>query len=608
MKFTRIVHALHKHVPLIKFLGPRSKLSPKDHGQVTPVIHPAISQAKSTNNLKAREETKATGQAQQPEFINYSELPEKYKRKGPTPDEIAAIELGGADFIIRLPYYEMLTRAINVLKYQEERTREDIETLKRRKKEALEDPITFAEQLRDGTNERLPARQIVFACPKINWNKYRNSSPQNNGNLKLRFSPYGTKKKAKTPIRPRSKLMDIVLKGAAEIGLHPQATRVEEGSDEESELNNLPATETNFHDDLQGSQTASSNGKGAGKKMLSALLAPAEILHDGAKKVEHQFSTGAVNSDIGDLGFSNSANDDIHDKNNFESIVSSNHGISSITTPPQNVNHISETSKDGASKPHNHNVPWTDEEQKRLMELLAIYPEEEIQSHRFKKISSALGTRTPKQVASRVQKYFIKLAKHGLPVPGRIPNLQLMLLNSSANLTRTKKASRIAKTRTPKPSTGQTPRRPRVSGIAYEQAQPPPTVYMPEGDDESIVEKMLFSANYIDPSPDPKEPSNWIAEMPKQNSNVHFGFSCDSCQIDPIIGNRYQCLECEESRQVDLCEDCMDQANFENEHHKALHRFSKIASCVMTFDSEKNYINEHLGEYSYLGAASFNDI
>src|SRR5688572_3929359 len=35
---------------------------------------------------------------------------------------------------------------------------------------------------------------------------------------------------------------------------------------------------------------------------------------------------------------------------------------------------------------------------RRLVELLAIYPDEEIQSHRFKKISEALGTRTPKQV------------------------------------------------------------------------------------------------------------------------------------------------------------------------------------------------------------------
>ena len=31
------------------------------------------------------------------------------------------------------------------------------------------------------------------------------------------------------------------------------------------------------------------------------------------------------------------------------------------------------------------------------------------------------------QVASRVQKYFIKLAKSGLPIPGRLPNLNRVL-------------------------------------------------------------------------------------------------------------------------------------------------------------------------------------
>ena len=31
------------------------------------------------------------------------------------------------------------------------------------------------------------------------------------------------------------------------------------------------------------------------------------------------------------------------------------------------------------------------------------------------------GTRTPTQVQSRVQKYFIALRKEGLPIPGRLP-------------------------------------------------------------------------------------------------------------------------------------------------------------------------------------------
>lgn len=65
--------------------------------------------------------------------------------------------------------------------------------------------------------------------------------------------------------------------------------------------------------------------------------------------------------------------------------------------------------------------PWSTEEQKRLEELLLIYPPEPIELRRFKKIAAALGNRTAKQVSSRVQKYFLKLYKAGLPIPGRIP-------------------------------------------------------------------------------------------------------------------------------------------------------------------------------------------
>lgn len=40
---------------------------------------------------------------------------------------------------------------------------------------------------------------------------------------------------------------------------------------------------------------------------------------------------------------------------------------------------------------------------------------------RFAKIARALGNRTTKQVASRLQKFFKKLHSAGMPVPGRIP-------------------------------------------------------------------------------------------------------------------------------------------------------------------------------------------
>lgn len=66
---------------------------------------------------------------------------------------------------------------------------------------------------------------------------------------------------------------------------------------------------------------------------------------------------------------------------------------------------------------------WTTEEQRRLEELLMEYPPEQYEMRRFSKIAKALGNRTTKQVASRLQKYFLKLHKAGLPIPGRIPKM-----------------------------------------------------------------------------------------------------------------------------------------------------------------------------------------
>ena len=61
--------------------------------------------------------------------------------------------------------------------------------------------------------------------------------------------------------------------------------------------------------------------------------------------------------------------------------------------------------------------------QAKFEELLKIYPPEAIERKRYQKIAKAMGTRTTQQVASHSQKYFIKLANAGLPVPGRMPNM-----------------------------------------------------------------------------------------------------------------------------------------------------------------------------------------
>ncbi|PKK49986.1 hypothetical protein RhiirC2_859172 [Rhizophagus irregularis] len=48
---------------------------------------------------------------------------------------------------------------------------------------------------------------------------------------------------------------------------------------------------------------------------------------------------------------------------------------------------------------------------------------------------------------------------------------------------------------------------------------------------------------------------------------VHYGFCCDGCYMNPIIGTRYLFNECDESHEVDLCEECFVEESFENEYH-----------------------------------------
>ncbi len=39
---------------------------------------------------------------------------------------------------------------------------------------------------------------------------------------------------------------------------------------------------------------------------------------------------------------------------------------------------------------------------------------------------------------------------------------------------------------------------------------------------------------------------------------VHHGFTCDGCSIDPIVGVRWRCAQCEPDVELDLCAECME--------------------------------------------------
>jgi hypothetical protein len=82
--------------------------------------------------------------------------------------------------------------------------------------------------------------------------------------------------------------------------------------------------------------------------------------------------------------------------------------------PPEDLK-LKRKSKAPKPKPETYKQSWSDSEQNLLEQLLEEIPDGE--KFRWQKISRAMGgKRTPRQVASRVQKYFEKLKRFGIGV------------------------------------------------------------------------------------------------------------------------------------------------------------------------------------------------
>ncbi|KAF8933670.1 ZZ-type zinc finger-containing protein 3 [Dissophora ornata] len=285
------------------------------------------------------------------------------------------------------------------------------------------------------------------------------------------------------------------------------------------------------------------------------------------------------------------------------------------------------TSREGSGvrddpKPPLYNIPWSDEEQQLLEKLLEVYPDEPVAAQRFQKISAAMGTRTPKQVASRVQKYFIKLVKAGLEAPGR--------MNYSLETSKAKgkgvTSNAKGKKRKDGPAAGSdvvaqkikatAPRKKketsveagssgvgsgsgsgsvkkkqkgksllgsgfgRTSGTQYLNYSSAPTVYMSEEDDEDSVQDMLaVSGNSI-------HTNGQVGGISGRESSeigiaAHLGYACDSCGVEPILGVRYSCMDCEELGGTDLCGPCYNSGEYHNELHLLSHRFQAIDTADM---------------------------
>ncbi|KAE8290706.1 ZZ-type zinc finger-containing protein 3 [Larimichthys crocea] len=248
------------------------------------------------------------------------------------------------------------------------------------------------------------------------------------------------------------------------------------------------------------------------------------------------------------------------------------------------------------NKPDTFNQLWTVEEQKKLEQLLVKFPPEEVESRRWQKIADELGNRTAKQVASRVQKYFIKLTKAGIPVPGRTPNLCMYTKKASS-----KRQHHLNK-HLYRPSTFLT---------SYE-----PPVYMDEDDERSA-----YYSGVQDPSADdsdeetiPVELRNLpeykelleLKRLKKQTLQEiredkvgmrHVGYKCDVCGMEPIQGVRWHCQDCPQDNSVDFCSNCSD-CLFKTETHKPNHHLEPVHQSDTFLD--RDYCLPQSTGYNYL--------
>ncbi|KAL6104119.1 zzz3 [Pungitius sinensis] len=242
------------------------------------------------------------------------------------------------------------------------------------------------------------------------------------------------------------------------------------------------------------------------------------------------------------------------------------------------------------------NQLWTVEEQKKLEQLLVKFPPEEVESRRWQKIADELGNRTAKQVASRVQKYFIKLTKAGIPVPGRTPNLCMYTKKASS-----KRQHHLNK-HLYRASTFLT---------SYE-----PPVYMDEDDERSA-----YYSSMQDPSADDSDEEaipmglrnlpeykellelkrlkkQTLQEIHEDKPGMrHVGYKCDICGMEPIQGVRWHCQDCPQDNSVDFCSNCSD-CLLKTETHKPDHHLEPVHQQDTFLD--RDYCLPQSAGYNYL--------
>lgn len=239
------------------------------------------------------------------------------------------------------------------------------------------------------------------------------------------------------------------------------------------------------------------------------------------------------------------------------------------------------------SKPETFNQLWSSEEQRRLDQLLIEYPSEEIEMRRWTKIANALGNRTTRQVSSRVQKYFLKLSKAGLPIPGRGPKMKLDIKRSLTHKHQ-RNNHLLFRRSTFFPH----------QDISCSASDENKEQFAAESEDDTLNKS-------VDDTPEARQITllrQVKAEKEQDSSSLykHIGYKCTICGEEPLKGTRWHCTECHSG--IDLCGDCaITQFEVENPTHDPSHRLIPIKPPQYTRNYDLDYFPQNFSNsYNYL--------
>ncbi|KAF2074446.1 hypothetical protein CYY_004263 [Polysphondylium violaceum] len=406
--------------------------------------------------------------------------------------------------------YKKLTKLLETLEQQREKVIQDKETLNKLYQDALASPIEFIENLISG-KIILPKKQVIAEIPNIDLSQSKFRQTLVNNSPSSLSSPSSVRNSSPSSSLSAAHRLKIQNGNSVHSNTSNGVSKLNKSSNHHQIINShsTPTTPTKLSKpSLSYSQSTDESSSG----------------DDTKRSIKH---TGVYTSGSESGG------------NNYQK-------------------------KKGKKGANGEIIPyWTDEEQKQLELLLFKYPEEVVAAKRWAKIAVEMHNKTPKQIASRTQKFFQKCIRLGLPLPGskkyRSPDSLIAKPSLKSSSSSSHSFSKLSI------SSSSTLNRDKSITPPSKNQNRPSTSSLPSNTSTSTTNNSTSAST--------------------NKSIIHEGFKCDGCDIEPIIGTRWKCEECME---MDLCDECRN--NFEEiGNHSSSHLMTAYREVQPAYYLDDDY-------------------